>query len=78
MDGVLIMARTAYRTIDGIKYRYSYRDVWGVRYYSFDGERTWKNCKADAIRQAMDTGLMCADNQFYRKYTDGRIEVVNA
>lgn len=71
------MPRMAYRTIDGVRYRYSYKNVWNIRYYSFDGERTWKNNKADAIRAAIDSGLLCADNQFYRRWPDGRMEVVD-
>lgn len=42
----------------GKTFWYSYKESWGTRYYSFDGEETWHKTKTDAFRAAHEAGKL--------------------
>jgi hypothetical protein len=50
-------------------YPYAYRDSWGKRYYSFDGERNWETSKRKAFEQAEKVGRL-------RKAGEVRVTVI--
>ena len=39
-------------TYRGVSYLYDYKDSWGKRYYSFDGQMTWFTSKKKAFEVA--------------------------
>lgn len=47
--------RAADTVINGVRYFYAYRNSWGIRYYSFDGD-TWHTTKREAFVKAEQAG----------------------